>query len=69
MIMWDLPDTYYDHGMQVWGVLRGQCLHRAGDPARGGGRVPSSQNCAQTQTTVGGKFGKLIMYIMVFILS
>ena len=59
--------AWVDHELQVRGVLRGQRLHRAGDPARGGRRVPSSQNRAQTQTTVGGKFGLFIMY-RVFIL-
>ena len=51
-----VPTKFFVH--QVRCVLRGQRLHRAGHPARGGGRLPGRQNCPQTQTTARREPGR-----------
>ena len=51
-----VPTKFFVH--QVRCVLRGQRLHRAGHPARGGGRLPGRKNCPQTQTTARREPGR-----------
>lgn len=41
-------------------VLRSERVHRAGDPARGGGRVPGGQDRAATSAAARREYGEIL---------
>ena len=48
---------------EVRGLLRRQRLHRAGHPARRGGRLPGSEDGEETQTSAGAELGEIFLSV------